>query len=170
MRWPHPKSETVLVSCSQVSTLTFWSLVSQMPRKPRRCKSSAYVCLQMLAWSYARLRKVTQGYARLRKVTQGYARLRKVTQGYARLRKVTQGYARLRKVTQGNHIQCGPEAGDKVLGLKWKTSDDLLSITVLGECDRPPVWTRRALLKRACLRIPKYVCKWISPISLKICR
>ena len=25
-------------------------------------------------------------------------------------------------------------------------------------------------LKRACLRIPKYVCKWISPISLKICR
>ena len=25
-------------------------------------------------------------------------------------------------------------------------------------------------IKRACLRIPKYVCKWISPISLKICR
>ena len=25
-------------------------------------------------------------------------------------------------------------------------------------------------VKRACLRIPKYVCKWISPISLKICR
>ena len=28
----------------------------------------------------------------------------------------------------------------------------------------------KKVLKRAYLRIPKYVCKWISPISLKICR
>ena len=47
---------------------------------------------------------------------------------------------------RGNEIPCNPEAGDKVLGLKWKTSDDLLSIAALGESNKPPAWTRRSLL------------------------
>ena len=62
------------------------------------------------------------------------------------VRVLTDAGMELRK-WRGNEIPCDPEAGDKVLGLKWKTSDDLLSIAALGESDRPSVWTRRSLLK-----------------------
>ena len=62
------------------------------------------------------------------------------------VRVLTDAGMELRK-WRGNEIPCDPEAGDKVLGLKWKSSDDLFSLAALGESDRPPVLTQRSLLK-----------------------